>query len=66
MVLDKTWITPAKTGLQNAKRELVYAACALQNTGADFGKTLDEIKQTIGDLEIASVILDDAIDNMDT
>ena len=53
MALSKEWLTPAKTSLKNAQRELVYAVRALERTGRNFEATINEIKQVIGDLEIA-------------
>ena len=53
MALDKQWLTPAKTSLKNAQRELVYAVKALERTGGNFESTINAIKQTIGDLEVA-------------
>lgn len=53
MALDKQWLAPAKTSLRNAQRELVYAVRALERTGGNFDATINDIKQTIGDLEVA-------------
>lgn len=53
MSLDKQWLTPAKTSLKNAQRELVYAVRALERSGGNFELTINDIKQTIGDLEVA-------------
>lgn len=53
MSLDKKWLTPARSSIENAKRELVYAIVALQRSGGEFDETISEIKKTIGDLEVS-------------
>lgn len=59
MALDKQWLVPAKTSLKNAQRELVYAVRALERTGCNFEETINNIKQTIGDLEVAVTAFDE-------
>lgn len=51
--LDKTWLVPAKTGIQNAQRELTYSVAALQKTGGDFSDTIKCINLVIDDLQDA-------------
>lgn len=59
MTLDKQWLTPAKASLKNAQRELVYAVRALERVGGNFESTISDIKQTIGDLEVAVTALEE-------
>ena len=59
MSLDKQWLTPAKTSLKNAQRELVYAVRALERTGVNFEATIKDLKETIGDLEVAIITFDE-------
>ena len=59
MPLDKQWLTPAKSSLKNAQRELVYAVRAFERTGGNFDDTIKDIKQTIGDLEVAVTALEE-------
>lgn len=53
--MNKEWLVSAKQSLNNAKRELVYAARAFQRAGGDkeFDATIKEIKENIGDLEMS-------------
>ena len=50
--LDKQWLVPALSSLKNAQRELVFAVRAFEDTEY-FHHTIKNIKQTIGDLEVA-------------
>jgi len=63
MALDKTWLTPARTSLKNAQRELVYAVRALERTGGNWAATIKEIKETIGDLEVAITDLEEKLES---
>lgn len=53
--MNKEWLVSAKQSLNNAKRELVYAARAFQraNDNKEFDATIKEIKENIGDLEMS-------------
>ena len=51
--INREWLLSAKGCLENAKLQLVYAAKAFQQAGGNFEPTIKEIKETIGDLEIA-------------
>ena len=52
------YLIAAKDMLTNAKYNLCMAVSAFEKTGADFGKTIKELKEVIGDLECAIVTLD--------
>ena len=61
--VNKEWLIAARSSLENAKRELVYAARAFERAHADaFKPTIKEIKATIGDLEMSIA----AINEFDT
>lgn len=52
--VNKEWLVAAKSSLENAKRELVYAARAFERSNSDaFKPTIKEIKESIGDLEMS-------------
>ena len=52
--IDKSWLIAARSSLSNAKRELVYAARAFERANKEvFAPTIKEIKENIGDLEMA-------------
>jgi hypothetical protein len=54
--MKKEWLVSAKDQLNQAKRNLVYAARAFEKAadGANtFDTTIKEIKETIGDLEMS-------------
>ena len=53
------YLIAARDMLNNAKLNLCHAISALTMTGANFDKTNDEIKKTIGDIEYAIHLLDD-------
>lgn len=57
--LDKTWLVPAKTSMQNAQRELAYSVAALQRSGGSFNNTINDIKLVIGDLQCAITAFED-------
>jgi len=52
--MKKEWLVSAKQSLDNAKRELVYAARAFEKASDhnEFSATVKEIKENIGDLEM--------------
>jgi hypothetical protein len=51
--INKEWLIAAKECLKNSQRQLVYAAKAFKRAGGNFEPTIKEIKETIGDLEMA-------------
>lgn len=53
--MNKEWLVSAKASLNNAKRELVYAARAFEKASdhKEFEATIKEIKENIGDLEMS-------------
>lgn len=61
MNIDKQWLTPALTSIDNAKTQLVYAVRALERSGGDFDATIRNIKETIGDLEVGTITLKDGL-----
>lgn len=57
--MKNEWLVAAKQSLENAKRELVYAARAFERTDGPFEQTIKEIKENIGDLEMSIEALKD-------
>ena len=49
--IDRRWLTPAKTGMENAQRELRHSIAALQKTGGDFSDAIKDINLVIDDLQ---------------
>ena len=61
--VNKEWLIAARGSLENAKRELVYAARSFERADTDaFKQTIKEIKENIGDLEMSI----EAINEFDT
>lgn len=52
-------LVAAKDMFENAKRNLIYAAKALDSCGAIFENTTNKTKQTIGDLACSIEVLDE-------
>ena len=61
--LKREWLIAAKGHLGNAKRELVYVAKALRNSGGNFETRIKEIKENIGDIELAIESLEEFTTN---
>lgn len=59
--VKKEYVVSARDQFGIAQRALVMAAKALEASGGDFKDTIREIKESIGDLAIASEILDDSL-----
>ena len=57
--LKPEYLIAAKDMLGNAKQNLTFAVTALQKTGGDFSETISAIKETIGDLECALLVINE-------
>ena len=62
MGMSNEWFLPARASLENANRELVCAVRAFEQSGGDFEKTINELKQSIGDLECCISMLNEQED----
>ena len=57
--MDINCLITARQSLENAKRELVYSIRSFEKSEGNFESTIKEIKENIGDIEVAIEALRD-------